>query len=86
MCAIAVQIFWECHNTLRWQTIPRGQAPPRVKPKPMYVIFHVEFNGIVRNIDFRPDITNKISKKDGTIFCLILVQHRRRNNFDFRTF
>ena len=47
----------------------------------MYVIFHVEFNGIVRNIDFRRDITNKISKKDGTIFCLILVQHRRRNNF-----
>ena len=60
--------------TLRWQTIPQGQAPPRVKPKPMYVIFHVEFNGIARNIDFRPDITMKISKKDGTIFCLISVQ------------
>ena len=73
-------------STLRLQLIPRGQAPPRVKPKPMYVIFHVEFNGIVRNIDFRRDITKKISKKDGTIFCLILVQHRRRNNFDFRSF
>ena len=54
--------------------IPEGEAAPRMKPKPMYVVFHVEFDGIVRNIHFRCDITMKILKKHGTIFCLILVQ------------
>ena len=54
--------------------IPEGEAAPRMKPKPMYVVFHVEFDGIVRNIHFRRDITMKILKKHGTIFCLILVQ------------
>ena len=60
--------------TVNWQTISGGQAPPRVKPRPMYVVFHVEFDGIVRNIHFRRDITMKIFLKGGTIFCLILAR------------
>ena len=54
--------------------ILEGEAAPRVKSKPMYVVFHVEFDGIVRIIDFRRDITILFLKKHGTIFCLILVQ------------
>ena len=61
--------------------IPEGEAAPRVKPKPMYVVFHVEFDGIVRNIHFRQDITMKFFKNYGTIFCPNLLQRRGRNNF-----
>ena len=55
-------------NTLGWRAFSGGQAPPRLKPKPMYVVFNVEFNGIVRNIHFRRDITMKNFKNHGTIF------------------
>ena len=47
---------------------PEGEAAPRMKPKPMYVVFHVEFDGIVRNIHFRRDITNKIFKNTWNYF------------------
>ena len=61
--------------------IPEGEAAPRMKPKPMYVVFHVEFDGIVRNIHFRQDITMKFFKNDGTMFCPNSLQRRGRNNF-----
>ena len=47
----------------------------------MYVVFHVEFDGIVRNIHFRRDITMKFFKNHGTIFCPNSLQRRGRNNF-----
>ena len=67
--------------TLRWPAFSGGQPPPQLKPKPMYVVFYVEFDGIVRNIHFRQDITMKFFKNDGTMFCPNSLQRRGRNNF-----
>ena len=51
----------------------------------MYVVFHVEFDGIVRIVHFRRDITMKIFKNYGTIFCPNSLQCRGRNNFVYMT-
>ena len=62
VCDTSNVFLWKmiCYmTTAGLQTISGSQAAPRVKPNPMYVVFHVQFDGIVRNIHFRHDITIK---------------------------